>query len=477
MDELPDLQRLNSEEKDELIRFMWRRLQELEARVKYLEAQLSKNSRNSSKPPSSDGLKRPTAKSQRQRSGLRPGGQKGHVGVTLEQVEKPDHVEEHKVKQCEHCGESLEETPANEIERRQVFDLPPLKLEVTEHQGECKCCPRCGKKTRAKFPKESLHPVQYGPGLKAMAVYLNQYQLLPFQRTKEIFFDLFGHVLSEGTLVNANEECFEKLARADEIIKDGIRQSDVAHFDETGVRVEAKTWWLHSASTPTLTSYGVHEKRGSAAMDALGILPTFEGTAVHDHWKPYFQYDCTHALCNAHHLRELTFVDEEYRQPWAKKMIELLLDAKEAVETSRVDDATKADIEKRYDRIINAALRANPSPLELSLLANAKENEPHKKGRKKQSKPKNLVDRLRDYKDQVLAFMFRPGVPFDNNQGERDIRMTKVQQKISGSFRARKGAEIFCRIRGYVSTVRKNSINVMDALASAFVAQPILPTA
>lgn len=481
MEQLPDLKQLTSEEKDRLIEALWaqvqlqkRQIERLEARVKELESQVSKNSRNSSKPPSSDGLKKPKPQSERKRSGRKPGGQKGHVGSTLEQVEEPDHIEVHRVTQCEHCGESLEGTEAEDVERRQVFDLPPVKLEVTEHQGEIKCCPGCEEKTRATFPAGVAYSVQYGPRLKGTAVYLNQYQLLPLQRTKELFFDLFGHVLSEGTLVNANEECSRNLEGTEEIIKDSIRQSEAAHFDETGVRVEAQTEWLHSASTPELTFYRVHEKRGTEAMDALGILPSFEGTAIHDHWKPYFQYDCEHALCNAHHLRELTFIHEQYQQAWAKDMIDLLLKAKEATEASPSNSLleqprTKANLERRYDDIIKTGFQANPAPTD--------NGQPKKRGRKKQSKPKNLLDRLRDYKDQVLEFISDPLVPFDNNQGERDIRMTKVQQKISGSFRSKKGADIFCRIRGYISTVRKNNLNVMDALASTFIDQPIMPGA
>ncbi len=482
MEQLPDLKPLSSEQKDELIEALWadnellrREVALLEERVKELEAQVSKNSHNSSKAPSSDGLQKPKPKSQRQRSGRKPGGQSGHVGYALEQVEEPEHIKMHEVGECEHCGASLKEIEADGIERRQVFDLPPLKVEVTEHQAEIKGCPECGKTSRGKFPVGVDHAVQYGPRLKATAVYLNQYQLLPLQRTKEVFFDVFSHGLSEGTLGNANEECFVKLEEVEKAIKEGIRQSEVAHFDETGVRVEAKTQWLHSASTPKLTHYGVHEKRGKEAMDALGILPFFAGTAVHDHWKPYFQYECEHALCNAHHLRELTYVHEQYEQWWGKEMIELLLEAKAAVEAApthclREQRKQRRAIEGRYDTIIAQGLLANPPPAPCA-------SEPNKRGRKKQSKPKNLLDRLRDYKKQVLAFIYDPLVPFDNNQGERDIRMTKVQQKISGTFRSKHGAQSFCRIRGYISTVRKNNLNVMQALAAAFSAQPLMPWA
>lgn len=479
---MPELKHLPSAQKDELIGALWadnqllrRQCALLEERVKELEAQVGTNSRNSSKPPSSDGLQKPNPKSQRQRSGRKPGGQSGHVGYTLEQVEEPDHLRMHEVGECEHCGASLQEIEAEAIERRQVFDLPLVRVEVTEHQAEIKECPACGKRSRGQFPVGVDHPVQYGPRLKATAVYLNQYQLIPLQRTKEVFWDVFSHGLSEGTLGNATEECFGKLAKVEDAIKAGIRQSEVAHFDETGVRVEAQTQWLHSASTPTLTHYGVHEKRGKEAMEAIGILPFFRGTAVHDHWKPYFYYDCAHALCNAHHLRELRAVHEQYEQAWGKDMMDLLREAKAAVATAptqslREQRQQRGAIERRYDTIVAQGLLANPPPA-------PSESEPNKRGRKKQSKPKNLLDRLRDYKKQVLAFLSDPFVPFDNNQGERDIRMTKVQQKISGSFRSKHGAQSFCRIRGYIATVRKNNLNVMQALVSAFSAQPLMPWA
>jgi transposase len=346
---------------------------------------------------------------------------------------------------------------------------------VTEHQAEIKGCPECGKTSRGKFPEGVEQAVQYGPRLKATAVYLTQYQLLPLQRTKELFFDVFSHGLSEGTLGHATAECFGKLAAAEDAIKERIRQSAVAHFDETGLRVEAQTHWLHVAGTSELTHYAVHAKRGTEAMDAIGILPGFGGTAVHDHWKPYFHYACAHALCNAHHLRELTAVHEQYEQAWGKAMIELLLEAKAAVDASPTNSLREQlrptrTFESRYDQIVEQGLAANPPPAPSA-------NAPTKRGRQKQSKPKNLLDRLRAYKPQVLAFLADPLVPFDNNQGERDIRMTKVRQKISGTFRSKHGAQSFCRIRGYISTVRKNNHNVMQALASAFSAQPLIPWA
>lgn len=482
MDQLPPLKDLSSAQKEELIGALWadnqllrQQVAVLAERVQELEAQGAKNSRNSSKPPSSDGLQKPKPKSQRKRSGRKPGGQRGHTGHRLEQVEAPDQVTVHAVEECDHCGEQLKEVEAEDLERRQVFELPPVHVEVTEHQAEIKACPACSQTSRGTFPLGVDHPVQYGPRLKATAVYLTQYQLVPLQRTQEFFWDVFAHGLSEGTLVNATGECFEQLAEVEAAIKERIRQSPVAHFDETGLRVEAQTQWLHCASTPELTHYGLHAKRGTVAMEALDILPGFRGTAVHDHWKPYFHYECSHALCNAHHLRELTYVHEQYDQAWGQEMIELLLEAKAAVDASPThslgaQSKQRKRLETRYDEILARGFAANPPPVPAA-------SAPKKRGRPKQSKPKNLLDRLRDYKPQVLAFLADPLVPFDNNQGERDIRMTKVRQKVSGTFRSQSGAHSFCRIRGYLSTVRKNTCNVMQALTSVFLAQPLTPWA
>ena len=453
---------------------LWEQIGELRKRVAKLEAQLAQTSRNSNKPPSSDGLNKPRPKSRRSRSEGKVGGQKGHPGYWLEGVAEPEHIEVHRVSECEHCGHCLEEVGVEEVERRQVFDLPPLKVEVTEHQGEIKCCPQCGQRTRGQFPQGVEQPVQYGPRLKSTAVYLSQYQLLPFGRLREVFTDIFSHRLSAATLVNANEACYEQLEGVEEDIKEQIVASSVAHFDETGVRVEGKGHWLHVASTPELTYYAVDKKRGSEAMERMGILPRFQGTAIHDHWKPYFTYPCHHGLCNAHHLRELTFVHEQYGQAWAKDMLECLLDIKKAVDESKTQclephSEQRNAFEVRYDEIIEEGLQLN------SLLAPPGDGAAKKRGRKKQSKPKNLLDRLKDFKKEVLAFMDDSRIPFDNNQGERDVRMMKVQQKISGTFRSRHGAGVFARIRGYISTARKNGVNVMEALLGALQGKPFSP--
>jgi transposase len=442
----------------------------LQERVKALEDQLNKNSRNSSKPPSTDGFVK--TKSQRQKSGKPVGGQKGHTGYTLKMVDNPDHTIIHRVSRCNQCGSSLEETQATGYERRQVFDLPPIKVETTEHQAEKKRCPHCGCLNKASFPEEIQQPVQYGPRLKAIAVYLSQYQLLPYERTSELFADLFDHQLSQATLVNTNHACYEILEPVEEKIKQQVIDSPVVCFDETGMGINGKREWLHVASTETLTCYAAHPKRGQEATEAMGILPEFQGMAVHDFWKPYFKYNCDHALCNAHHLRELTGILEQNQQEWPKDMIDLLIEIKKAVEekkavANQLDPAQARSFEERYDQIIEKGLAENPSPIS--------RGQPGKRGRKKQSKAKNLLDRLNTHRREALAFMYDFNVPFDNNQAERDVRMMKVQQKISGTFRSAQGANIFCRIRGYISTVRKNSLSVINTIQAAFEGNPFIP--
>jgi transposase len=301
-----------------------------EERIKELEAQFKKNSRNSSKPPSSDEFIKP--KSQRKKSGKPSGGQKGHKGDTLKMTNTPDNIVHHRVKTCQGCGHSLEEVQPQGVERRQVFDLPPLKIKITEHQTESKVCPYCGLKNKASFPEGVGLPVQYGDNLKAFLVYLNQYQMTPYKRAAELIQDVYGHRLSQGTLFNAIGAAYEALEPVEEEIINLLVGASVVHVDETGIRVLDQRQWLHVISTETLTYYAHHEKRGSKATDEIGILPRFKGVSVHDFWKPYFKYDCGHALCNAHHLRELTGILELNQQKWPQEMIELLLEIKATVD-------------------------------------------------------------------------------------------------------------------------------------------------
>ncbi len=444
----------------------------LRERVNELERRLAKTSRNSSKPPSSDGFKKPSPKSLRKKGQQKSGGQPGHTGHTLKMADNPDHTEVHRVKECEGCRRSMEEQEPDRIESRQVHDLPPQRLIVTEHQAEIKMC-SCGHLNKAAFPEGVNAPVQYGIGVKAAAVYLKNYQFLPFDRTCELLSDLFGCGISEGALANILARCAERLESPVLSIKEHIEQASVIHFDESGSRVLSKLWWLHVASTPLGTYYDIHRKRGAEAIDEIGILTDFSGRAVHDFWKPYFGYSCLHGLCNAHHLRELIFVHEQHQQDWANHMIDCLLKIKDAVDQAKqtidhLDEKQIRDFETRYQQILNEGYAQNPLP---PLSPNTKK----KRGRRKKSKPRNLLERLDEHRTEALAFMYDFNVPFDNNLAEQDIRMMKVQQKISGTFRTEHGAKAFCRIRSYISTARKNTVGAMDALIRLFSGDPFIP--
>ena len=446
----------------------------LEAENAALRAKLGTNSRNSGKPPSSDGPGvKPHPKSQRRPTGRKTGGQPGHAGHTLRLVDQPDEVQVHAPAHCRVCGQSLAQMPVVRRARRQVMDIPPVKVRVVEHQAETKCCPGCGVETTGAFPAGVDAPAQYGPGVATVAVYLNQEQLLPLERTCEAMADLFGCPISEGTVESAVGACHEQLAEIEAAIKGQVAGASIAHFDETGLKVGGKTCWLHVASTSGLTFYAVHPKRGRKALDAIGVFPGFQGRAVHDGLTSYWQYtDCLHALCNAHHLRELTFVAEQLGQGWAQELKELLLEIKQAVDVAREQGLAelaadmKRAFEARYDALLERGLQMNPPP------------EPTgKRGRPARGKARNLVDRLREHKEAALAFMADSAIPFDNNQAERDIRMVKVKQKVSGCFRTMSGADHFCRIRGYISTLRKQGIPILSALGQAMVGSPPIPGA
>ena len=461
--------------KEAVVTLFHNSLQQLLIHIQTLEDQIAKNSRNSGKPPSSDGLNKPAPKSLRKRHRKKSGGQAGHIGYTLKSVEKPDHINVHPVEHCHYCSGCLKRVKAIRYEKRQVFDVPRVQMEVTEHQAEIKACPHCGKENRAGFPASISQPVQYGSEIKAQMVYFNQYQMLPLERTAEVFETLYRHRLSEGTIVEATQEVSRQVTEVNRAIRQHLTEKEeVVHFDETGARAEGKLYWLHSASTEKLNSYAIHPKRGSLAMAAIGILPNLQGRAMHDDWMSYFKYSIQHGLCNVHHLRRLKFLEERYPQKWVTRMADLLVAIKEAVEKAQAASRTcltrrkLVAFESEYDRLVNHGLRLNGPP-------KRPEGQPIKRGRIKQSPAKNLLDEFKLYKEFVLAFMYDFKVPFDNNQAERDIRMMKVKQKISGCFRSLRGAEIFCQIRGYLSTARKNGQPILDVLRLAFAGTPYLP--
>ena len=450
-------------------------IEEQRKRIEELEGKQKKDSHNSSKPPSSDGLgKRKRSKpASKRRKGRRPGGQKGHEGTTLRMVENPDKLEQHRVDRCRGCGKSLVEQEPVGYEKRQVFDVPEIKLESTEHRAEIKECETCGRITTGQFPEGVRQKAQYGDRVKSIGVYIKNYGLVPYERTAELLEDLFGVPLSAGTLVNMDQDFSSRVGGVVGWIRERIQQAPVVHFDETGMRIAGKLNWLHVAGTDGLTYYMGHAKRGSEAMDAVGILPGFAGRAVHDGWKSYFRYtDCNHALCNAHHLRELTFIVEQYGQRWAQQMIEFLLKVKakrEKTGASGFGEEQLRGYEREYREIVAAGHAANPPPVQTGK---------KRRGRKKKTDALNLLERLEKYEEATLAFMYDFSVPFDNNLGERDIRMMKVQQKISGTFRGPAGALSFCRIRSYISTVKKQGLDVISAIHGVFTGNiPLYETA
>lgn len=444
----------------------------LVARIGHLESQLAKNSRNSSKPPSSDGYNKPKPKSRRTKSGLPSGGQPGHKGTTLKAVEHPDETKVLELQSCPHCGYSLIHHAVTGHVRRQVFDIPQPTLQVKEYSAEVKDCPCCKSAVKADFPAGVTQAVQYGPCLKASVVYLSHYQLLPYQRLQALLGDLFNTPISQGTIDTILHRCHDQLESHEVAVKTQLTQSSVAHFDETGMRMDKDLHWMHVCSNEALTYYHFDKKRGTVAMDAMGILPEFKGHAVHDHWKPYYQYDCDHVLCNAHHLRELIHAHEQYGQGWASKLIDCLLDAKSEVEAA-IDRGKRSLSDERlqyYQRRYSRVLREGRDTLPILGAPKVK-----RRGRRKQHPAKNLHDRLVKHKTEVLAYLYDFSIPFDNNLAERDLRMDKVKQKISGCFRSLKGAQVFARVRGYVSTSRKHSLNVFDAIMMAVKGQPFMP--
>ncbi|SPF53131.1 transposase [Candidatus Desulfosporosinus infrequens] len=437
-----------------------------------LEARLNKNSSNSSKPPSGDGYGKKAPKNSREKSGKSTGGQLGHVGKTLEKVQTPNVIVEFKIQKSCDCGCNLEKIESIK-KTRQVFDIPKPQMWVTEYVTYDKVCPECGKAHKTEFPDGVTQPTQYGENIQTLLSYFSLHQLIPSARTVEAIRDLTGHSISEGTLANISRILCKKVEGAVTDIKKQIIAAEVVHFDETGMRSEGKTKWMHVASTEALTYYEIHDKRGQQAAQDIGILANFNGTSVHDHWKPYYCFtDCTHAECNAHNLRYLKDIAENYHQYWASEMASLLIEMNRRVKDLKIEgffEMPKNEIkiwQERYHAII-----------EKGVVEDADKNHQilNKKGKLMKSKALQLLLKLQNYDLETLAFMYDFNIPFDNNLAERDIRMQKLRQKISGCFRGKDGASVFCRIRSYLSTAKKNGINAMDAIARALKGYPFIP--
>ena len=445
-------------------------------RIKTLEGQIAKDSHNSSLPPSSDRFVR-APKSLRQKSGKKAGGQSGHRGHHLRQVEMPDQVLIHPVMYCEYCQHDLRTQPAELPERRQVIDLPVKRLWVTEHRVEEKQCPVCYHLTRASFPAGVKAPTQYGTSIQTLATYLVEGQTLPYARASQLLQELLGVQLQASSITTFVKTCHQQLAEVETSLKAALVKAKVVHQDETGLRVGKEGWWAHVCSTDRLTHYAAHPSRGRAGLDAIGIAPLFRGTSVHDGLQSYEGYSFTQALCNMHHLRELTFVEEELKQTWAREMKELLLAMKVEVERAKSEGKPELEIPVlarflcRYDELLREGYLANPPP------PPPKKSEQGKRtpGRAKQSPARNLLDRFSQKKQAVLRFLHDFAVPFDNNQAERDLRMIKVQQKVSGCFRTEEGVAMFCCIRSYLLTLRKQGIELLAALEQTLSGHPVFP--
>lgn len=457
-----------------------RSLRELEREVER-GTTVALDSHNSSLPPSTDQpwQKVLRTRSLRQKSGRRVGGQPQHRGVTLQRTARPDQIITHAPGTCPGCGASLHEAEVTAAERRQVFDLPPVKLVVTEHRRETRRCPNCRMTAKANFPAGVRAPVQYGQALLARAAYLNLYQLLPVARTSEAISDLYGCALSPATVERAGRFSSGKLVRTEQRLKAAITESAVIGADETGLRVGGMSGWVHVARTDALTHYAYDSRRGQAAMREVGILPQFTGTLVRDGYLSYTRFEaCRHSLCNAHLLRDLVYLAavSPAQAVWTKPLSALLIEIKEATAQARAagrsqlgEEATRAYL-RRYDRLVKRADKLNPHPAEDGA---GRGDAPPKKKRPPLSPQRRLVNRLARRRDEVLRFMSDLAVPFTNNGAERDLRMLKVRQKVSGCFRTDGGARDFCRVRGYLSTARKQGYPLLHALERVLSGKPL----
>jgi len=416
--------------------------------------QLGLNSKNSSKPPSTDPNREKTKKEPGEK---KPGGQKGHNGTTLQKFADPDIIEKIPVDKT-----TIPEGSYKDVgyESRQIVDIDISRI-VTEYRAQV-LEDANGTRYTAQFPEGVSRPVQYGVNVKVHSVYMSQYQLIPYNRVEENFQDQVGIPISAGSIYNFNKNAYERLEIFEAVVKSKLIESGLCHADETGINIDGQGCWLHCVSNNWWTYYFPHEKRGFEAMEAMGVLPWFKGILCHDHWKPYFRIDCQHALCNAHHLRELERAWEQDKQEWARDIRDLLLQINKAVDDAggHLPAADSMKYRQQYRDLLEKAEKECPPPDESQRKG--------KRGKLKRSKSRNLLERLKDFENETLLFMDDEKVPFSNNQGENDIRMTKVQQKISGCFRSMKGAAMFCRIRSYLSTCRKNGVRASEALLLLF---------
>jgi len=445
-------------------------LLQFSARLQHIEEQVAKNSNNSSKPPSSDGLSKdplkPMPQSLRKKTGKNAGAQPGHTGKTLLPVESPDQIVEHRPTACPKCNSDLQNALGVSYSRRQVFEMPTPKILVTEHRVLTVSCSCCGKESSGAFPEQVKHPVQYGPSLLGFATYLHSVHLLPYQRCATIVRELTDSPFSCGSLHRALIAGSECLNTFDQKLQQALPQAPLLHADETGSRVDGKLHWIHVRCTKTLCRLFLHKKRGG---EATNDLDSYRGCLVSDFYQSYVRLSCSHQFCGAHLLRELTFAHEVLKQEWAgslKKVLEQMVSSCHATRARgevRVD--TMDDLVGQFDALVREGLALNPLP----------ETRRKVRGRPAKGKVRCLLERLRDYQNQCLAFLFDLSLPFTNNEAERDLRMLKVKGKVSGCFRTVTGADVFCRLRSYILTCQKQGMAVLECLRSLFAGNPILP--
>ena len=442
---------------------------ELQAENGRLRDAAAQNSRNSSRPPSKDRPEKPQPKSLRRKSGRPSGGQPGHPGRTLQPSQKPQHMQVHPLRECG-CGEDLSQEPALDFERRQVFDLPTLILECTEHRAEIKACPSCGRTSRAPFPADLNAPVQYGKNFRALLAYLYDAQAGASLRIRQMCLEMFGFAISEATLQKARQEQYDALEPFENRLRDILPQEKILHADETSLPINKVDHWLHVLCTPLLTFFSVQSNRSKEAIRAVGIIPRFTGWLMHDFLASYVSFEnCLHTFCKGHLLRELVFLFEQHQQRWAKDLYNLFLEMRQCVKDQKARDAplTQGQLDlwyKQYRSILRVGRQTNPLTPEQQT-----------QKRPKQSKEQNLLDRLQDCEHCILAFLWDWDLPFTNNQAERDFRNMKTRVKISGCFRTLAGARRHARIRSYISTLRKHGLPVLEHLRRALDGSPFLP--
>lgn len=431
----------------------------LQAEVKELKEKLSKyenpkNSKNSSVPPSQDPNRKTI--STRKKSSKKVGGQKGHKGYKLSKIAQPTKTILHDITMCSCCKASLSDV-AGETKSRQIFDIPKIVIEVTEHKIVSKKCIQCGVINKSKFPEGLAQEAQYGNNIKSLGVYFQNYHMIPYGRCVELLYDLTGHKISAGSLANFQKAMNNRLANFEVGIKKLLLQAPVLNVDETGARLAGKLNWMHVASTPLLSFFGFHAKRGKEAIDSFNILPIYNGTITHDRFGPYFKYACEHSLCNAHILRELFYLWETKEVKWAKDLSNLLVNAHHRQKQGKeFTDKNYNNILKRLEELVRPVIE--------------KYNKMYTK-----TKEEKLAFALEKHKHLFLKFIKEKEVTFDNNQAERDLRMIKVKQKVSGCFRQYAYAEYFARIRSYISTLKKNQQNILLNIQKAYDNNYFLP--